>query len=123
MDTVRIKKNMSYSSIVLFDLESSNPFTQTKDNGFIFPALAKTFDFYKAFESIFFLKPVSDKGVYGWLYRVYPEPWQVVLQTPYTGKDGRLSIQDSVALVSDTRPSYQECVQALLKEASLLKQD
>ena len=67
MDTVRIKKKMSYSSIVLFDLESSNPFfghlPKTKDNGFIFPALAKTFDFYKAFESIFFLKPVSDKGV------------------------------------------------------------
>ena len=85
-------------------------------NGFIFPALAKTFDFYKSFESILYLKPVSDKGVYGWLYRVYPEPWQVVLQTPYE-KGGRVMVQDTVALVSNKRPTYTEAVQALLKEA------
>jgi hypothetical protein len=36
-------------------------------NGFIFPGLAKTFDFYKSFQAVFFLKPISDKGVYGWL--------------------------------------------------------
>ncbi|CAJ1932729.1 unnamed protein product [Cylindrotheca closterium] len=89
-------------------------------NGFIFPALAKTFDFYKSFESIFYLKPVSDKGVYGWLYRVYPEPWQVVLQTPYD-KGGRVMVQDSVALVSDKRPTYTEAVQALLQEAQKQK--
>jgi hypothetical protein len=85
-------------------------------NGFIFPALAKTFDFYKSFESIFYLKPVSDKGVYGWLYRVYPESWQVVLQTPYE-KGGRVMVQDSVALVSEKRPTYTQAVQALLQEA------
>jgi len=39
-----------------------------------FPKLASTVDrFYSRFESVFYLKPISDKGVYGWLYRVYPE--------------------------------------------------
>ncbi len=42
--------------------------------GVFFPALAATVDrFYKKFESVFYLKPISDKGVYGWLFRVYPE--------------------------------------------------
>lgn len=85
--------------------------------GFIFPKLAKTFDFYKQFESVFFLKPISDKGLYGWLYRVYPEPWQVYLQTPYK-KNDQVLVQDKVALVSDKRPSYAECVQALLSAAT-----
>ena len=85
---------------------------------FIFPKLAKTFDFYRSFEAIFFLKPVSDKGVYGWVYRVYPEPWQVVLQTPKRDNKGQLVVEDTVALVSDTRPEYSECVQALLAAAS-----
>lgn len=90
-------------------------------NGFIFPALAKTFDFYKGFESVFFLKPVSDKGVYGWLYRVYPQPWQVILQTPYQ-KQGRVMVQDTVAMTSETRPSYTQCVQALLQETQKQQQ-
>jgi hypothetical protein len=85
--------------------------------GFIFPKLAKTFDFYKQFESVFFLKPISDKGMYGWLYRVYPEPWQVYLQTPYK-KNGQVLVQDKLALVSDKRPSYAECVEALLTAAT-----
>ena len=39
-----------------------------------FPSLAATVDrFYKNFESAFYLKPISDKGVYGWLFRVFPE--------------------------------------------------
>ena len=39
-----------------------------------FPQLAATVNrFYKKFEPILYLKPISDKGVYGWLYRVYPE--------------------------------------------------
>jgi hypothetical protein len=39
-----------------------------------FPALAKTVDrFYRKFEPLLILKPISDKGVYGWLFRVYPE--------------------------------------------------
>jgi hypothetical protein len=90
-------------------------------NGFIFPALAKTFDFYESFEAVFFLKPISDKGVYGWLYRVYPEPWQVILQTPYQ-KQGRVMVQDTVAMTSDTRPSYTQSVQALLQEAQKQQQ-
>jgi hypothetical protein len=85
---------------------------------FIFPKLAKTFSFYRGFEAVFFLKPISDKGVYGWIYRVYPEPWQVVLQTPLKNENGQVSVQDRVALVSETRPCYQECVQALLATAA-----
>ena len=39
-----------------------------------FPKLAQTVDrFYKRFDSVFYLKPIVDKGLYGWLYRVYPE--------------------------------------------------
>ena len=54
-----------------------------------FPKLAKTVDrFYNKFESVFYVKPLSDKGVYGWLYRVYPEPWQVVWEDVKPGKDG-----------------------------------
>ena len=85
---------------------------------FIFPALAKTFDFYRSFEQLVYLKPVSDKGLYGWLFKVYGEPWQVFLQKPRTiekGSDTILEVEDIVALVSDTRPSYQECIQALIK--------
>ncbi len=86
---------------------------------FIFPKLAKTFDFYRRFEQVFFLKPISDKGVYGWLFRVYPEPWQVVLQQPVRNpKNDALVVEDTVALVSDTRPAYNECVQALLATAA-----
>jgi hypothetical protein len=87
---------------------------------FVFPKLATTFDFYKAFEATFFLKPISDKGVYGWVYRVYPEPWQVVLQTPGQDKKGDMIVTDTVALVSDTRPRYAECVSALLAKAAEL---
>ncbi len=86
---------------------------------FIFPALAKTFDFYKSFQPLVFLKPVSDKGLYGWLFKVYGEPWQVYLQKPRTvekaGQQAYLEVEDIVALVSETRPSYQDCIQALLK--------
>ena len=79
----------------------------------IFPKLAKTFPFYRSFEAAFYLKPISDKGVYGWLYRVYPEPWQVYLQTPFK-KNGQTFVEDKVALISDKRPNYAECVKALL---------
>ena len=84
----------------------------------IFPKLASTIPFYKSFESVFFLKPISDKGVYGWIYRQYPEPWQVVLQTPTKDKNGNIRVQDTVALTSYTRPTYNEAVQALLSTAS-----
>ena len=85
-----------------------------------FPGLAKATPFYRGFEQAFFLKPVSDKGVYGWLYRVYPEPWQVVLQSPKTvtrGEQEVVTVEERVALVSETRPTFTQAVQALLKEA------
>lgn len=48
--------------------------------GVFFPKLAATVNrFYDKFESVFYLKPISDKGLYGWLYRVYPEVRQMPL--------------------------------------------
>ena len=85
---------------------------------FIFPRLAATMPFYKAFESIFYLKPISDKGIYGWVYRVYPEPWQVVLQSPSKDKNGNIKVEDIVALTTDTKPSYDQAVKALLSTAA-----
>jgi hypothetical protein len=80
-----------------------------------FPKLASTVDrFYKKFESAFYLKPISDKGVYGWLYRVYPEPWQVVLQKVRTGKNGEQYVEDIVVSTSTSRPSYSEAVNLML---------
>ena len=84
---------------------------------FIFPALAKTFDFYRSFEPVLFLKPFSDKGLYGWLFKVYGEPWQLFLQKPTTVTKSDITsieVEDIVALVSDQRPTYKECIQALL---------
>ena len=73
-----------------------------------FPKLAATVErFYQKFESVFYLKPISDKGAYGWLYRVYPEPWQVVLQTVKEGENGANYVEDTVVYVSDKRPSYE----------------
>ena len=84
-----------------------------------FPKLAASVDrFYTKFESVFYLKPISDKGVYGWLYRVYPEPWQVVLQRPVPIKNGSaMQIQDVVVFVSDKRPTYNEAVAKLVAAA------
>jgi hypothetical protein len=53
-------------------------------------------------------------------YRVYPEPWQVILQAPYN-KSGRVVVEDIIAMTSDSRPTYQQCVQALIKEAQTQK--
>jgi hypothetical protein len=81
-----------------------------------FPALARTVPFFQRFEAVFVLKPISDKGLYGWLFRVYPEPWQVVLQTPETTIQGGqrvVTTKNTIALLSDTRPSYSEAVNAL----------
>ena len=89
-----------------------------------FPALAKTVPFYKQFEATFVLKPISDKGVYGWLYRVYPEPWQVILQTARQKQRGRetvVEVEESLAMVSGERPSYNEILQALLKTAETME--
>jgi hypothetical protein len=76
-----------------------------------FPKLAATVQgFYNKFESALYLRPVSDKGVYGWIFRVYPEPWQVILQSKEYGKNGDLKIVDRVVYTSEKRPSYQEAV-------------
>ncbi|KAL3760203.1 hypothetical protein ACHAWU_001713 [Discostella pseudostelligera] len=81
-----------------------------------FPKLAATVDrFYKKFESAFYLKPFSDKGVYGWLYRVYPEPWQVVLENVKPGKDGNPVVEYVTVAVLDKRPMYSEVVSMLVK--------
>ncbi|GKY96615.1 hypothetical protein MPSEU_000621100 [Mayamaea pseudoterrestris] len=83
-----------------------------------FPALAKTIPFYKQFDAALYLKPVSDKGVYGWIFRVYPEPWQVILQTPIKNEQNQVvQVEDKVALTSDERPTYAQAVQALLNES------
>jgi len=80
-----------------------------------FPKLAATVDrFYKKFESVLFLRPCSDKGVYGWIFRVYPEPWQVILQSKQYRANGDMVIVDKVVYTSDKRPSYTEAISALL---------
>lgn len=84
--------------------------------GIFFPALAKTTPFYKSFQGVYILKPISDKGLYGWVYRVYSEPWQVILQTTEQKKSG-IVVKESVALVSETRPTYAEAVSALIQES------
>jgi len=85
---------------------------------FFFPKLAKTVDrFYSDFESIFYLKPISDKGVYGWMYRVFPEPWQVILQTVKTDKNGQTFIEDTIVHTSDLRPTYNDAIQKLVQRS------
>jgi hypothetical protein len=86
-----------------------------------FPALAKTVPFYRQFEPLLFAKPISDKGLYGWLYRVYPEPWQVILQVARPSKkpnDSTILVEDIVALVTNDRPSYLEAINAMVREAA-----
>ena len=88
--------------------------------GIFFPALAKTADrFYKPlFDSIFYLRPLSDKGVYGWVYRVYPEPWQVVLQTTSTDDKNQVVVENTLVYTSDTKPSYAMSLDKMLKGAA-----
>lgn len=82
-----------------------------------FPTLAKTIPFYDRCDHALLLKPISDKGLYGWLFRVYPEDYQVILQTPEQTKQGTITVQDTVVLTSKTRPKYSEAVKALLLAA------
>ena len=93
-----------------------------------FPALAKTIPFYQQqCEALLFVKPITDKGLYGWIFRVYPEPWQIVLQLPRRppvtssnkndNDDTKIVVDDIVVLISNTRPSYQEAVNAMVREA------
>jgi Domain of unknown function (DUF1995) len=91
-----------------------------------FPALAQTVPFYRQFEAVLVAKPIADKGLYGWLYRVYPEPWQVILQTtrtvPSKGNSGdTLQVDDSVAQIFDKRPTFAQAVNALVQAAAKQK--
>jgi len=84
-----------------------------------FPKLAKTVDrFYRKFETVFYLKPITDKGLYGWLYRTYPEPWQVVLQTVRTKTNGDSYIEDTVVYTSMERPSYAVAISKMVEKAT-----
>jgi hypothetical protein len=75
-----------------------------------FPALAACSDrFYRDIEAAFYLKPVQAKGLYAWVYRVYGEPWQVVLQEEDDGE-----VTDVVCWQGERKPSYEECVRAML---------
>jgi hypothetical protein len=51
---------------------------------------------------------------------VYPEPWQVVLQSVMTGKNGAQFIEDTVVYASEKRPSYNEAVAKLLEKQRAL---
>ncbi len=73
----------------------------------LFPKLAECVDrFVVDAEALVVLKNVADKGRAGWLFRVYPEPWQLFAQ----GKEASLLLAQY-----DDRPAYSECVATLLK--------
>ena len=58
--------------------------------------------FYSQFESVYFLKPIGSGR--GWLFRVYPEDWQLYRQTR----------EDLVCIETyDERPTPQQCVDRL----------
>jgi len=87
-----------------------------------FPKLAATVDrFWKKFEPAFYLKPFSDKGVYGWLYRVYPEPWQVHLEIVKPGKDGNAEVEYMLVDTMDEKPIYDKVVSMLLSASQANK--
>ena len=72
----------------------------------LFPKLADAVDrFVLDAETLVYLKPIGDKGKAGWLWRVYPEPWQLVAQ-------GRTS--DATVATYDARPAYKDAIAALL---------
>ena len=73
----------------------------------LFPKLAECVDrFVVDAEALVVLKNVADKGRAGWLFRVYPEKWQLFAQ----GKEASLLLET----YSD-RPAYNDCVATLLK--------
>uniref|UniRef100_A0A7S3JY64 DUF1995 domain-containing protein n=1 Tax=Aureoumbra lagunensis TaxID=44058 RepID=A0A7S3JY64_9STRA len=75
----------------------------------IFPKLASCVDrFISRFETLLYLKSLNEKGRGGWIFRVYPEDWQVHLQDRAGGNT-------LLVLQSATRPTYQEAVDALLR--------
>jgi len=80
-----------------------------------FPKLAASVDrYFKKFQSVLYLKPLTDKGAYGWLFRVYPEPWQVILQYANIDNKDSITVENIVILVSETRPDYNKAVAMLV---------
>eukprot|EP00629_Pelagomonadales_sp_RCC1024_P001309 CAMPEP_0119275312 /NCGR_PEP_ID=MMETSP1329-20130426/13592_1 /TAXON_ID=114041 /ORGANISM="Genus nov. species nov., Strain RCC1024" /LENGTH=302 /DNA_ID=CAMNT_0007275689 /DNA_START=63 /DNA_END=968 /DNA_ORIENTATION=- len=72
----------------------------------LFPKLADCVDrFIADAEGCVVLKPLAEKGKSGWLWRVYPEPWQLIAQ-------GRT--EACVVSTSESRPPYAELIAALL---------
>ena len=100
----------------------------------LFPKLAECVDrFYARFDAAFFLKPYSDKGKSGWIFRVYGEPWQVLEQTrddtrralprvptcciaPFRNRDGSCGWVRRLLSVTEARPTFAQ-VSDLLRRA------
>jgi hypothetical protein len=59
--------------------------------------------------------------VYGWLYRVYPEPWQVHLEVVKPGQDGNAEVEYVLVDSLDEKPSYDKVVSLLLKASQANK--
>jgi hypothetical protein len=114
-----LHKNSGDSSITLIVNGALDKVRDGYYPGIVFPKLAATVDrFYKSFESIFYLRPLSDKGCYGWLYRVYPEPWQVVLQTVKEKGNNQKVVEGKVVYTSDSRPTFATALQKLVQGAA-----
>lgn len=78
----------------------------------LFPKLAESVDrFVVDAEPLVYLKSVKDKGRDGWLFRVYPEPWQLIAQ----GREASLLLE-----TYDERPAYNYCVATLLAAGSVV---
>ena len=72
-------------------------------SNFLNPELGKCSDrFFTRFEQVYYLKPIGSGR--GWLFRVYPEPWQLYRTT-----------REDIELVEtyDERPTPQACVDRL----------
>jgi len=74
-----------------------------------FPKLMKTVDrFYrKEIESVFYLKPISEKGKSAYVFRVYPEPWQIVVDSFNSDTN---EVEYVVKGVVDKQPTFSEVV-------------
>jgi hypothetical protein len=96
-----------------------------------FPELTNTIPCYQKFTPVLIAKPIVVKGggymgwvpddVYGWLFRVYPEPWQVYLQTArweFFSKETRVPpkriVENRIVMVTETRPNDADCLRPLM---------
>jgi hypothetical protein len=96
-----------------------------------FPELTNTIPCYQKFTPVLIAKPIVVKGggymgwvpddVYGWLFRVYPEPWQVYLQTARWEKYSKETrvppkriVENRIVMVSETRPNDADCLRPLM---------